>query len=76
MGDGSIARLDSVRRIRNEVMHFNPDGLDEDQRREVRNVARFFDQLARMTAGGRPAEPGVVRAGTSVAPRRNSAPSG
>lgn len=39
-------------------------------------VARFFDQLARMTAGGRPAEPGVVRAGTSVAPRRNSAPSG
>lgn len=71
-----IARLDSVRRIRNEVMHFNPDGLDEDQRREVRNVARFFDQLARMTAGGRPAEPGAVRAGTSAAPGRNSAPPG
>ena len=44
-----IAHLDFVRRIRNEVMHFNPDGLDEDQRTTLRNVARFFDQLAGMT---------------------------
>jgi len=44
-----IAHLDFVRRIRNEVMHFNPDGLDEDRRTTLRNVARFFDQLAGMT---------------------------
>ena len=44
-----IAHLDFVRKIRNEVMHFNPDGLDEDRRTTLRNVARFFDQLAGMT---------------------------
>lgn len=45
-----ITHLESVRRIRNDVMHFNPDGLDDDQRKKLRNVARFFDQLANMTA--------------------------
>ena len=42
--------LNDVRELRNDIMHFNPDGLDEDQRRAIRNVARFFDQLARMAA--------------------------
>jgi len=45
-----ITHLESVRRLRNDVMHFNPDGLDDDQRKKLRNVARFFDQLANMTA--------------------------
>ena len=45
-----IERLESVRRIRNDIMHFNPDGLDDEQRKTLRNVARFFDKLARMTA--------------------------
>ncbi len=44
-----ITHLDSVREIRNEVMHFHPEGLDEDQRRTIRNVARFFERLTRMT---------------------------
>ena len=45
-----IEHLQSVRKIRNDVMHFNPDGLGVDQRKKIRNVARFFDQLANMTA--------------------------
>ena len=45
-----IRCLDAVRIIRNEVMHFNPDGLDVDQRKTLRNVARFFDQLSRLVA--------------------------
>ena len=45
-----IGHLNSVRGIRNDVMHFNPDGLDDDRRRKIRNVARFFDQLARTLA--------------------------
>ena len=45
-----IKRLNSVREMRNDVMHFNPDGIDGDKRRTLRNVARFFDSLARMTA--------------------------
>ena len=43
-----IKHLESVRGIRNDVMHFSPDGLDDDQRKKLRNVARFFDQLASM----------------------------
>ena len=43
-----IRNLHAVRDMRNDVMHFNPDGLDGDQRKILRNVARFFDQLARM----------------------------
>lgn len=39
--------LDSVREIRNSVMHFNPDGLDDDQRRKLKTTARFFDRLTR-----------------------------
>ena len=45
-----IRHLDAVREIRNEVMHFNPDGLDDDKRQTILNAARFFDQLARLTA--------------------------
>lgn len=53
---GLIWRLfvDSVRAIRNEIMHFNPDGIDDDQRRTIRNFARFLDQLARLTPAQRP----------------------
>ena len=46
-----VKRLSAVRELRNDIMHFNPDGLDEDRRKALRNVARFFDQLARMAAG-------------------------
>ena len=49
-----IRNLDSVRKIRNEIMHFNPDGIDDDQRRTIRNAARFLDQLARLTPAQRP----------------------
>ena len=53
-----IRCLESVRHIRNEVMHFSPDGLDEDARKEIRTVARFFDhELARTAASPPAAEP-------------------
>lgn len=45
-----IKHLKSVNQLRNDVMHFNPDGIDEHQRRTLRNVARFFDKLARTMA--------------------------
>ena len=45
-----IRHLDAVRKIRNEVVHFNPKGLNEVQLKTIRNVARFFDHLARMTS--------------------------
>ena len=46
-----IRRLNAVREMRNDVMHFNPDGPGGDQRKTLQNVARFFDQLARMIGG-------------------------
>ena len=45
-----VRHLDAVREIRNEVVHFNPKGLNEIQRKSIRNLARFFDHLARMTS--------------------------
>ena len=44
-----IANLETVQGIRNAIMHFNPDGLSDDDRQTVRKVARFFDKLAGMT---------------------------
>ena len=43
-----IKHLNDVREIRNDVMHFNPDGLSEDETRKLRDIARFFENLVRM----------------------------
>lgn len=40
-----VERLDIAREIRNDVMHFNPEGLDDNQRSELEKVARFFRYL-------------------------------
>ncbi len=45
-----IENLHSVREMRNDVMHFNPDGIDENHRKTLRSVARFFDKLAQTMA--------------------------
>ena len=45
-----IRHLDAVREMRNDVMHFNPDGIADDRRKTLRSVARFFDKLARTMA--------------------------
>lgn len=39
------ARLNDVRRIRNDVMHFHPDGIDEDDHEILRRTAYFLQQL-------------------------------
>ena len=39
-----VKYLHSVRRIRNDVMHFDPNGLVDDEREELRDLARFFDK--------------------------------
>ena len=40
-----VARLNDVRRIRNEVMHFHPDGIEDDDRETLRRTSRFLQQL-------------------------------
>ncbi len=42
--------LDTAREIRNNVMHFNPAGLSEDDMKQLRDIARFFRNLVRMGA--------------------------
>ena len=41
-----VELLHEIRNIRNNVMHFNPDGLDQNDARKLRNASRFFQQLA------------------------------
>ncbi|MXZ91098.1 MAG: hypothetical protein F4W95_09490 [Chloroflexi bacterium] len=45
-----VKHLNRVREIRNSIMHFNPDGLSNEDMQLLRDVARFFDDLVRMGA--------------------------
>ena len=42
--------LESVRDIRNNLMHFNPDGLSLEEIATLRNLARFFEDLVQFGA--------------------------
>jgi len=44
-------KLDDVRRIRNNVMHFKPNGLDAEDVERLRAFARFMRRLRDVTAG-------------------------
>ena len=39
-----IHHIERVREIRNEVMHFDPDGLEDDDVSMLRDVAKFFEK--------------------------------
>ena len=41
-----VARLEDVARIRNNVMHFNPDGLDPKDVQKLRDASAFFLRVA------------------------------
>jgi CBS domain-containing protein len=41
-----VKLLHEIRDIRNNVMHFNPDGLDPEDVRKLRYASRFFQRLA------------------------------
>ena len=45
-----VKHLDEVRNIRNDVMHFNPDGLSENETKKLRDIARFFETLVHIGA--------------------------
>ena len=40
--------LDDARQIRNDVMHFNPDGVSREQIDTLQNLAKFFQDLVQM----------------------------
>jgi hypothetical protein len=40
-----VAQLNRVRDIRNDVMHFDPDGLDDDDLKFLREFAQFLKRL-------------------------------
>ena len=42
--------LDRVREIRNDVMHFDPDGLDPEDEAKIQDLTKFFRGLVRMGA--------------------------
>lgn len=45
-----VAKLDHVRTIRNDVMHFDPDGIAESDLRVLRDFVRFLQILAGLRA--------------------------
>lgn len=45
-----INKLDGIREIRNDVMHFDPDGISEQELGELRDLVRLMQNLARAGA--------------------------
>ena len=45
-----IEKLDEIRRIRNDVMHFDPDGISPNEVKVLRDFARLMQSLAQMGA--------------------------
>ncbi len=45
-----VAHLNEVRQIRNDIMHFNPDGLSPEETKKLKDIARFFENLVRLGA--------------------------
>ncbi|MEW6744461.1 MAG: CBS domain-containing protein [Planctomycetota bacterium] len=45
-----IGKLDQVRNIRNDVMHFDPDGIPESDLKVLRDFARFLQDLRALGA--------------------------
>ena len=43
-----VKQLDWVREIRNDVMHFDPDGVEPEDLKKLENLVRFFRELRRM----------------------------
>ena len=41
-----VNQLHAIRDIRNNVMHFNPDGLDPEDVERLRNASRFFSAIS------------------------------
>lgn len=42
-----IKRLDDIRKIRNDVMHFDPEGLTEEQCQKLENTALYLRKIVR-----------------------------
>jgi len=45
-----IEQLKKVRDIRNDVMHFDPDGIGEDDIEQLRRFAKFLQKLSKLAA--------------------------
>ena len=43
-----VKQLDWVREKRNDVMHFDPDGVEPEDLKKLENIVGFFRELRRM----------------------------
>jgi len=46
----SISYLERVREIRNDTMHFDPDGIDDDDLKELRQFSGLLKQVKQIGA--------------------------
>jgi predicted transcriptional regulator len=45
-----IKQLDKVREIRNDVMHFDPEGLSDNQKQDLLNMAKFLMEVRKFNS--------------------------
>jgi len=41
-----ITRLNKIREVRNDIMHFEPDGITEEQLNELKNMSSFLHEIS------------------------------
>lgn len=44
-----IKQLDKIRMIRNDIMHFDPEGITSEQRTDLNNMANFLTEIIKYT---------------------------
>ena len=47
-----VDQLKRIRDIRNDIMHFDPDGITEEALEDLRRFSRFVDRLQSLTTSG------------------------
>jgi hypothetical protein len=47
-----VKRLDEIRRIRNDVVHFHPDGISESDKDTLQETVRFFYAISQFKKSG------------------------
>jgi hypothetical protein len=45
-----VSQLQDIRNIRNDVMHFDPDGISDEERKTLRKFSEFLRSLQQLGA--------------------------
>lgn len=57
-----VKKLEEIRVIRNDVMHFDPEGIEETDLKKLRDFVAFLQRLQRLKIETKPSAQGTAKA--------------